>query len=202
MVNPHLLLGFTLAVIPICLTPGASVTLVTQRVLAGGRRDGLLVAAGTATGLCVHATLAALGLSAIVMRSAEAFTVIRLLGALYLVWLGISTLRATRKARRLPWTGHGAYVQALLGNVLNPKAAAVYLTLAPQFLDPQRPLLPQIGLLLAAHVLVAVGWLSIWTQVVAATRQVIGSDRFTVIMSRITGSVLVALGLRSAMPVA
>jgi len=89
-------LGFVLAVTPICLTPGASFTLVTQRVATGRRRDGFLVAAGTATGLCAHATLAAAGLSAVVMRSAEAFTVVKVAGALYLVWLGISTFRSAR----------------------------------------------------------------------------------------------------------
>ena len=81
-------MGFLLAVTPICLTPGASFTLVTQRVAAGRRRDGMLVAAGTASGLCVHATLAAVGLSAVVMRSAEAFMVVKLAGAVYLIWLG------------------------------------------------------------------------------------------------------------------
>src|SRR3990170_4992486 len=80
----HLTFGFVLAVTPICLTPGASFTLVTQRVATGRRRDGLLVAAGTATGLCVHAMLAAVGLSAVVMRSAEAFMTVKLIGALYL----------------------------------------------------------------------------------------------------------------------
>src|SRR3990170_6337896 len=121
----HLTFGFVLAVTPICLTPGASFTLVTQRVATGRRRDGLLVAAGTATGLCLHATLAAVGLSAVVMRSAEAFMMVKLIGALYLIWLGITTFRSgwrspeTRMSTRMPWAGRGGYLQGFLGNVLN-----------------------------------------------------------------------------------
>src|ERR1044071_4572638 len=116
-------MGFVLAVTPICLTPGASFTLVNQRVAVGRRRDGMLVAAGTATGLCVHAPLAAVGLSAGVMRSAEAFTVVKLVGAVYLIWLGVTTFRSGRRASETtataPWAGHGGYLQGFLGNVLN-----------------------------------------------------------------------------------
>lgn len=198
------MLGFVLAVTPICLTPGASFTLVTQRVAAGRRRDGLLVAAGTATGLCVHATLAAVGLSAVVMHSAEAFTVVKLIGAAYLIWLGITTFRsgrrqpeATRPAR-LPWTGRGGYLQGFLGNVLNPKAAAVYLTLVPQFLDTHGSVAGQIAILAAAHIAVAVTWLATWTFVVAAARRTIGSRWFKAVVNRMCGTILVAFGVRTA----
>lgn len=200
----HLTLGFVLAVTPICLTPGASFTLVTQRVAAGRRRDGLLVAAGTATGLCVHATLAAVGLSAVVMRSVEAFMVVKLIGALYLIWLGITTLRSGRRGpettgpARLPWAGHGGYLQGFLGNVLNPKAAAVYLTLVPQFLDPHGNVARQIAVLAVAHVLVAVTWLTVWTFVVAAVRRTVGSRWFRAVIRRVSGMILIAFGVRTA----
>ncbi|WP_203988691.1 LysE family translocator [Virgisporangium aurantiacum] len=201
----HLIAGFLLAVTPICLTPGASFTLVTQRVAAGRRRDGMLVAAGTATGLCVHATLAAVGLSAVVMRSAEAFMVVKLAGAVYLIWLGVTTFRsgrrvseATKAPARPPWAGHGGYLQGFLGNVLNPKAAAVYLTLVPQFLDPRAGVAGQIAVLAAAHVTVAVTWLTAWTFVVAAARRVIRSRMFRTAINRVSGVVLVGFGVRTA----
>jgi threonine/homoserine/homoserine lactone efflux protein len=201
-VHWQLVVGFALAVTPICLTPGASFTLVTQRVAVGSRRDGLLVAAGTATGLCVHAALAAVGLSALVMRSATAFTVLKLAGAVYLVWLGVTTYRSARRRpaprRRLPWTGHGSYVQGFLGNVLNPKAAGVYLTLVPQFLAPDGSVAGQIAVLAAAHVAVAVSWLTVWTFVVAAARRTFESGWFRAAMNRVSGAVLVFLGVRTA----
>jgi threonine/homoserine/homoserine lactone efflux protein len=193
-------LGFTLAVLPICLTPGASFSLVTQRVAAGRRRDGAMVTAGTVTGLFVHATLAAVGLSALVMRSSEAFTAVKIVGAGYLVVLGCMTLwsRKREAPKRLPWTGHNGYVQGLLGNVLNPKAASVYLTLVPQFLDPHHGLAPQIALLALAHAAVVIGWLTCWTFVVSAAKSLLNASWFKTAMNRITGAVLIALGVRAA----
>jgi threonine/homoserine/homoserine lactone efflux protein len=200
------MVGFGLAVLPICLTPGVSFTLVTQRVLAKGRLSGVRVAAGTSCGLICHAMLAGLGLSAIIMSSSEAFTAIKLLGAAYLIGMGLATLWGARAraatgpsvGRRLPWADHGDFAQALLGNVLNPKAAAVYLTLAPQFLQRGQPVLPQMLQLVAAHLVVAGGWLLVWTQIVGGARRVVRSEPFRRVMDRVTGSVLVGLGVRTA----
>jgi threonine/homoserine/homoserine lactone efflux protein len=200
------MVGFGLAVLPICLTPGVSFTLVTQRVLATGRLSGVRVAAGTSCGLICHAMLAGLGLSAIIMSSSAAFTAVKLLGAAYLIGMGLATLWGARArtaagpsvGRRLPWADHGDFAQALLGNVLNPKAAAVYLTLAPQFLHRGQPVLPQMLQLVAAHVAVAGGWLLVWTQIVGGARRVVRSEPFRRVMDRVTGSVLVGLGVRTA----
>ncbi|HEV3361371.1 MAG TPA: LysE family translocator [Pseudonocardiaceae bacterium] len=203
------MVGFGLAVLPICLTPGVSFTLVTQRVLDRGVPSGLAVTAGTAGGLVCHATLAGLGLSALVMRSSEAFTVVKFIGAAYLVLLGLRTLWKSRPGqqtapqptptRKLPWTGHGDLVQGFLGNVLNPKAAAVYLTVAPQFLHAGAPLLPQMLELCLAHIVVAAGWLIIWTTIVHLSRRTVRSPSFRRVMDRITGVVLVGLGLRTGL---
>jgi threonine/homoserine/homoserine lactone efflux protein len=207
------ILGFALAVLPICLTPGTSFTLVTSRVLARGRRGGALVAAGTACGIVCHATLAGLGLAAVVMRSSEAFVVVKLAGAGYLVALGLSMVYRSRvrghaaevdvdkSIPRLAWTGHNDFVQGLLGNLLNPKAAAVYLTLAPQFVRTPSGgtgLLGQMLVLAAAHVGVAVGWLLCWSVIVGAARVAVRSSRFRRAVDRITGSVLIMLGVRAA----
>jgi threonine/homoserine/homoserine lactone efflux protein len=200
------MIGFGLAVLPICLTPGVSFTLVTQRVLDRGVPSGLAVTAGTACGLVCHATLAGLGLSALVMRSSEAFTIVKLAGAAYLVGLGLRTLWKSRAratpvvpARRLPWHGRGDLAQGFLGNVLNPKAAAVYLTIAPQFLHAGTPLLPQMLELCVAHIVVAAGWLLIWTTVVHLSRRTVRSPLFRRVMDRVTGVVLVGLGLRTGL---
>ncbi|SDJ38334.1 Threonine/homoserine/homoserine lactone efflux protein [Frankineae bacterium MT45] len=212
------LLAFGLAVLPICLTPGVSFTLVTQRVLDRGTGAGVSVILGTCGGLMCHATLAGLGLSALVMQSSEAFTVVKIAGALYLVLLGVRSLWRARgrfaaptggptaaptsanigRTRRLPWQGRGDFLQGFLGNVLNPKAAAVYLTLAPQFLHPRSPLLPQTLMLGAAHATVAASWLLSWTLVVQLSRRTFSSLGFRRAMDRVTGAVLLLLGLRTA----
>jgi threonine/homoserine/homoserine lactone efflux protein len=200
------LLGFVAAVTPLTLIPGTSFTLVTQQVIAGSRSDGVLVTFGSACGLLVHATFAAVGLSTLVMSSAQALTVVKLLGGIYLIWLGVTTWRsarrgteATGRARwRLPWAQLGGFGQGLWSNVLNPKAASVYLTLAPQFLTPSHTIAPQIAALAAAHVTVVLVWLLFWTSVVAAARTAIDTPRFRRGMSRLAGAVLVFLGIRTA----
>ncbi|MFJ6567428.1 LysE family translocator [Streptomyces sp. NPDC091292] len=202
----HQVLGFVAAVTPLTLIPGASFTLVTQRVIAGSRSDGVLATFGTACGLLVHATFAAVGLSALVMSSAQALTVVKVVGGVYLIWLGVTTWRSARRggevrarARwRLPWARLGGFGQGLWSNVLNPKAASVYLTLVPQFLTSSRPIAPQIAQLAVAHVGVVLVWLLFWTTVVAAARTAIDTPRFRRATARVAGAVLVTLGIRTA----
>ncbi|MFI6289921.1 LysE family translocator [Streptomyces sp. NPDC051018] len=202
----HLVLGFMAAVTPLTLIPGTSFTLVTQQVIAGSRSDGARAAFGSACGLLVHATFAAVGLSALVMSSARALTTVKLLGGIYLIWLGVATWRsarrgvepATRRRRRLPWARLGGFGQGLWSNVLNPKAASVYLTLAPQFLTSSRTIAPQIATLAIVHVAVVLVWLLFWTCVVTVARTTIDTPRFRRGMSRLAGAVLVAFGIRTA----
>ncbi|MEU1677973.1 LysE family translocator [Micromonospora zamorensis] len=203
-------LGFLLAVAPITATPGASLTLVVSRIASGGRRQGWWVILGTVTGLYVHATLAAVGLAALVLRSSQAFWVVKLVGAGYLVGLGLWMLwsasrrrtgagrRATVSARRPPWRVDHPYLQGLLGNVLNPKAAAIYLTLAPQFLDPGRPVLVPMVLLATAHAALATCWLAGWTVVSGAAARLLRTASVRRMLDRLTGVILVGLGVRAA----
>lgn len=215
-------LGFLAAVAPITTAPGTSLSLVVSRVAGGGRRAGWWVILGTVTGLYVHATLAAVGLAALVLRSSQAFWIVKLVGAAYLVGLGLWLLRpssrrrtpaaadppdpggvADRSApatRRLPWRGHHPFLQGLLGNVLNPKAAAVYLTLAPQFLEPGRPVLVPMLVLATAHAALHTCWLAGWTAVTGAAARLLRTVRVRRLLDRLTGAVLLALGVRAALP--
>lgn len=208
-------LGFLVALAPITMTPGTSLTLVVSRVAAGGRRQGWWVIVGTVTGIYAHATLAAVGLAALVLRSSQAFWMVKLVGAGYLVGLGLwllwsATRRrhptdsaplddlSTRRPRRLPWRGHHPYLQGLLGNVLNPKAAAVYLTLAPQFLDPHRSVLIPMLILASAHAVLHTGWLAGWTVVSGAAARLLRTPRVRRALDRLAGAILVGLGIRAA----
>lgn len=211
MVWPELV-GFGLGVLPLVVTPGASFALATQRAGTGERWAVCHVIAGTATGIYVHALLAGLGLSAVVLRSSQAFELVKLAGAAYLVGLGVLMLCRARRsapsapgssggpggARRLPWSGHHAYPQALLANVLNPKAASVYLTLAPQFLSADRIGPAPLVALASVHVIVMAAWLALWAGVLRRIRGVLDSARARAVIARLGGAVLIALGLREA----
>jgi hypothetical protein len=94
VVHPYAVAGFLAAVFPLIATPGASLALLIQRVSDGGRRQALPVILGTATGLYIHAALAIAGLSAVVMHSSQAFTAVKLVGAAYLIGLGLWNWRS------------------------------------------------------------------------------------------------------------
>lgn len=200
MVHPVAVAGFLVAVLPLIATPGASLTLLVQHVTEGGRRRALPVALGTVTGLYVHAALAVAGLSTLVMHSSVAFTTVKLIGAAYLIGLGLWTWRsATPAPRRRPRRRtDSVYAQALLANVLNPKAAAIYLTLVPQFVTPQHPLPAQILTLATAHALLITLWLTAWTLLLARVTRVLRAPRFKRTATRATSAALIALGVRSA----
>lgn len=124
------------------ITPGADMLYVMSRAANGGAGDGLAATAGIGTGCLVHTTLAALGLSALLAASAKAFLVVRLVGACYLVALGLGLLlkRAPAPASAIdgpPRQGiWRAYRQGVLVNALNPKVGLFFLAFLPQFIQP------------------------------------------------------------------
>ncbi len=184
------LAGFAVALLPIVLTPGASFTLVAAHVMTSERVVRKVVA-GTALGIVCHAALAAFGLSMLVMRSAELYRLVQLAGAVYLIALGISSLRATAPAPA-PARELSART-AFLANLLNPKAAAVYLTIAPQFMNTFAPV--TVLAFASLHVALMAAWL-----VTSGTTLRSLGRRFRLPWRVITGTggvVLVALGLRS-----
>ncbi|MQA60307.1 MAG: hypothetical protein GEU86_02190 [Actinophytocola sp.] len=178
--------GFAVALVPIVLTPGASFTLATTRASAGDGPGVAGVVIGTGAGIATHALLAGLGLSAIVTRSADAYTVIRIAGAVYLLWLGLALLWRSRgnpdsttdpspPGQALPRRRTGTRIphalrSAWLANVLNPKAAAVYLTIAPQFLAAEAVSTWSLLTLASAHVLMMATWLAAWTCLILRVR--------------------------------
>ena len=205
MVHPYAVAGFLVAILPLIATPGASLTLLIQHVTDGGRRRALPVVLGTVTGLYVHATLAIAGLSALVMHSSVAFSVVKFVGAAYLIGLGIWTWRSAAPStvpapnrQRPPRRSDSVYVQALLANVLNPKAAAIYLTLVPQFIAPRQSFGGQILTLATAQALLIALWLAAWTVLIRRAAHVLRNSRFKYRAARATSVVLLALGIRSA----
>ncbi|HEU5293732.1 MAG TPA: LysE family translocator [Burkholderiaceae bacterium] len=123
------------------ITPGADLALIGARSAARGFRSGAAAALGVGAGCFVHVAAGALGLSALIASSAAAFTVLRWVGAIYLVWLGIGLLRNAGSPQAAATTSDGAltwrrsFAQGFLTNALNPKVALFFLAFLPQFID-------------------------------------------------------------------
>lgn len=146
MFGIHDLALFVVSGLLLNIMPGPDSLLIMLRSGSQGWRAGSVAALGIGTGVMVHVLAAALGLSALLSASAELFTVIKLAGALYLVYLGVSLFRqpaansAAGAAVTLPVLSYGQiYRQGVLTNVLNPKVALFFLAFVPQFIAPDAP---------------------------------------------------------------
>jgi threonine/homoserine/homoserine lactone efflux protein len=130
---------FLLAALIVAAVPGPGILYVAARTLSGGKSAGYASTFGTALGGLVHVIGGALGVSAIILASAELFTALKFAGALYLVWLGIKTFREARAVLAQPVAAVGtqhAFREGVLVEALNPKTAAFFLAFIPQFVDP------------------------------------------------------------------
>lgn len=142
MPSINTLLAFSAAALVLLVLPGPAVMYIVTRSASQGRRAGLVSVAGIHTGTVVHIVAAMVGLSALLAASASAFTVVRLAGAGYLVWLGVQSLRAYRAGLAEPSIAvqHRAlrrvFVDGVVLNILNPKTAIFFLSFVPQFVDP------------------------------------------------------------------
>ncbi len=136
---------FAVASILLIITPGQDTFYILGRGIAEGRRAGVLSALGISTGALAHVTAAALGLSALIASSAYAFTVVKWMGAAYLMYLGFEMLREQdSETRDLAATSGSAstreiYLKGALTNLLNPKVALFFLAFLPQFVAPDSP---------------------------------------------------------------
>lgn len=135
---------YVAAALLLAVTPGPGIFYVAARTLAGGRGEGIASSFGTGLGGMVHVVAGGLGVSAVVLASAELFTALKLLGSAYLVWIGFRTLQAARRDGAMalagaaaPPVGPGrAFREGVLVEALNPKTAAFFLAFVPQFVDP------------------------------------------------------------------
>jgi threonine/homoserine/homoserine lactone efflux protein len=132
---------YVAAALLLAVTPGPGLFYVAARTLAGGRAEGVASSFGTGLGGLVHVLAGSLGISALVLASADLFTALKLLGAAYLVWLGVRTFQAARRDALAGCTAppvgmRRAFREGVLVEALNPKTAAFFLAFVPQFLDP------------------------------------------------------------------
>jgi len=194
---------FSAAALALIVVPGPAVTYVVTQSVDKGRSAGLVSALGIACGGLVHVTAAAVGLSALIASSAEAFTVVKLVGAAYLIALGLLRLagRGENDEEDAVETGPSRlFWQGAVVNVLNPKTALFFLAFLPQFVDPDRgPVALQAALLGTVFVVIATFSDSTYAVVSAALAdRVRGSSRARQVRRYVTGSIFVALGVTAA----
>ena len=203
-------LAFSLVAAVVTLTPGADTMLVVRNALRDGWKGGISTTFGVCSGLFLHAALSALGVSAILMHSAQAFHLVKIGGAAYLVWLGAKSLHASWRGIQAP-VGmdnsvliHNAslrrcFLEGFLSNVLNPKVALFYLAFLPQFIGPADPVLPKSLLLAGIHYVQGILWLVTVTLVVENTRRMFLKSTMRRWLDACAGALLIGLGMRLAL---
>lgn len=202
------LVAFTGVVAVAYVVPGPD-WMVILRNSARGRRYGFLAAAGVQCGLCVHMAAAALGVTAAVLHSPVAFTILKFVGAAYLVFLGAQALwqswrrrnsgpAAEQKTREDPQPAGGPFRvwrQAFLSNLLNPKAVLFFVSILPQFLDQSAPAAPQVLLLGCLDIGLGVLWWAAFVMLTARLSSLMRRTGPRKILDRVTGTALVGLGI-------
>jgi len=206
-------IAFTGIAALLTMTPGADTMMILRSVFARGQKAGILTMVGICSGLFFHATLSALGLSLILVRSAAAFETVKLLGACYLIFLGGQSLWRARSSAAgthfsLPAadtvTRHKkenwrAFFEGTFTNLLNPKVAIFYLAFLPQFISPHDWVFGKSILLASIHFTEGIIWYSILIFSLGRMRTLLIRPRVKQGLKAVSGAILIAFGVRIAM---
>jgi threonine/homoserine/homoserine lactone efflux protein len=201
------LVAFLGVAVLVIVTPGPDTALTIRNTLMGGRQAGIATALGVVSGQAVWALATSVGLVALLLASEPAFVAVRIAGAAYLVYLGVQALVAAFRPggnRRVevgggqPLPGRVASRQGLISNLGNPKMAAFFPSLLPQFVPAGEPTFIPLLLLGLVFCSLTFIWLSAYAIVVARAGDLLRRPRIRRTMEALTGAVLVALGLRLA----
>lgn len=204
MLDLPTILTFALAALALLIIPGPAVLYIVARSLNQGRRAGLVSVLGVQTGGLLHVFAAALGLSALVFSSALLFSVVKYVGAAYLIYLGVKTILSREQVHEAalpaPRSLGQVYTQGMVVNALNPKTALFFLAFLPQFVHPERGSVAVQTLLLG---LLFLGLTTISDSTYALLAGTLSgrlrqSKRFLSRQKYVTGGIYVALGLGAA----
>jgi threonine/homoserine/homoserine lactone efflux protein len=187
------------------VTPGADMAMVSRSVFMVGRRTAFGTTLGIAAGCLVWAIASAAGVAAVLAASETAYDTLRLAGAAYLVWLGVQSLIAARRGYQAdPVAGEARsarspFRQGLVTNLFNPKIALFYTTFLPQFIKPGDPVLLLSVAMASVHIVLGIVWLSAYAWLLNRAVESFRSSRLRRTLDALTGTVLVALGVRVAL---
>jgi len=204
------LVAFVLIAGLLVITPGPDMALVTRNALTRGRRAALATAFGIEAGLLVWTGLSVLGVATALRASAVAFTMLKLAGAVYLVYLGVTTFLSMRpgpgrEGRRSPPRGHllvrqgPAFRQGLLSNVFNPKIAVFFTSLIPQFVTPGPSAVAESAALAGIFIAMGLVWLTSYALFASTANEFLRAPTINKVLTVATGCVLIAFGLGLAL---
>ncbi|MCV6588768.1 MAG: LysE family translocator [Marinobacterium sp.] len=202
-------LTFLAAITILTMSPGVDTMVIIRNSARGGWRDGLVTSTAICMGLFVHATVSAVGIAVILAQTAWAFNALKMAGAAYLIWLGLTSLRAAMSNQagfKLGEFQQGndfrfgrSVKEGFLSNVLNPKTVVFYMAFLPQFIDPEGNALTQSLLLAGIHFTIAMLWQGGIVLLVDRARGWLQKPRVSRAFDGLTGTVLTALGARLAL---
>ena len=195
--------AFLIAITILTLTPGLDTALVIRNSSRSGALDGCVTSLGICSGLFVHAICSALGISAILLQSAELFQIVKWTGAAYLIWLGFSSLRsicadrlkiAVSEGNRSTFNCRRSLREGFLSNVLNPKTAIFYLAFLPQFIDLNYSPVVQSFTMAGLHFLIAMLWQCALAYAINSAKKLFKNSVMRSWMEGVTGALLILLG--------
>ncbi len=203
-VSPELWFAFALAAAAVIAIPGPTTLMVLGHTVSSGWRIGALSLIGVTLGDICAITLSVLGFSALLATSAEAFLAMKWLGAAYLVWLGLQLWRAppldmtVTPAGKKRSTVRGAIAQTFIVTLLNPKGILFFAAFLPQFIDPAKPLWPQVIVLMLTFDVIAAAIQGAYILAMGKARTRIASPRVLKNMNRVGGAMLMGAGVFTA----
>ena len=200
---------FTLMVLLLTIMPGPNGALILKTVPQNGRRAGILNLAGIVSGFSIHGIFSILGLSALILKTSQAFFTVKLLGSFYLLYLGVTSLwqaffsthsftKTTKheKNKNVIRKNKRFFLEGFLTNLLNPKASMFYLAIFPQFITLEGNPIFESLLLVGIHSIVVVIWFSFIIFTLGKTIRAISSMKFKRIVQGAAGSLMLWFGYR------
>lgn len=198
IIDPALLGGFIVAAVAIIVSPGPDTIVILRHALTGGRGTGLAAVSGVQLGLLVHTALAVAGISLLIASSPVLFKALTVIGAVYLAWLGIQSLRGVGGLKvetgAAPAGAARACREAALCNILNPKVILWYLALLPNFVNPEAGgVTAQLIVLSALMIVLNILWQAPMALAADGVRRWLGRPEAMRAVNRVSGVILLGM---------
>lgn len=195
---------FLIACILLIILPGPDTAIVTKNTIVSGKKAGFQTMIGSCSGLLIHTIAAVAGLSALIVKSAVAFTIIKYVGAVYLCYLGVRTLmqmrakKVTNEEELVEAKGNSSFKQGFITNITNPKVAVFFLTFLPQFLAPDANVFLAFLAMGLIYIALTFVWFFLYVYLLNTIRDFMKRPATQAVVEGLTGIVLIGFGIKLA----